>query len=116
MEIRAITPTIPAAPATPAAVPAPGQGVPNTKPPPAVERNLHDTSVGPARAASASRERPQVAHTHTELTFDETLNRIVGRVIDETTGETILEIPPEQLKALFTKMREQLGPLVDGSA
>ncbi len=113
MEIRAIAPTIPAAPAS---VPAPGRGVQNTSPPPAVERNLQDTSVGPARAARAGRERPQVAHTHAELTFDEALNRIVGRVVDETTGETILEIPPEQLKALFTKMREQLGPLVDGSA
>ena len=109
MGIPAIAPTIPTAPA---AVPAPGQDVANTNPPQAVERNLQDTSVGPARAVQA----PQVAHTHAELEFDETLNRIVGRVVDETTGATILEIPPEQLKALYTKMREQLGPLVGGSA
>ncbi len=108
MEIRAITPTIPAAPA---AAPAP-----EASPPQAVERNLQDTSVGPARAAPAGQERPQIAHTHVELKFDETLNRIVGRVVDESTGETIHEIPPEQLKALYTKMREQLGPLVDGTA
>ncbi len=106
MGIRAITPT------NPAAVPAPGLGVPNTNPPRAVERNLHDTSVGPSQAAQA----PQIAHTHAELEFDETLNRIVGRVVDETTGATIHEIPSEQLKALYTKMREQLGPLVDGTA
>ncbi len=104
MENRAIPPTIPVAPA---AAPAPA-----ANPPQAVERNLHDTSVGPPRAVQA----PQVAHTHAELQFDETLNRIVGRVVDETTGATIHEIPPEQLKALYTKMREQLGPLVDGSA
>ncbi len=109
MEITAITPGIPTAPA---AVPAPGQDVANTNPPQAVERNLQDTSVGPARAVQA----PQVAHTHAELEFDEALNRVVGRIVDETTGETILEIPPEQLKALYTKMREQLGPLVDGTA
>ena len=108
MEIRAITPTIPAAPA---AVPAAA-----ANPPQAVERNLQDTSVGPSRAAPAGQEHPQIAHTHAELEFDETLNRIVGRVVDETTGETIHEIPPEQLKALYTKMREQLGPLVDGTA
>ncbi len=106
MGIRAITPT------NPAAVPAPGQDVANTNPPQAVERNLQDTSVGPSRAAQA----PQIARTHAELEFDETLNRIVGRVVDETTGETIHEFPPEQLKALYTKMREQLGPLVDGTA
>jgi uncharacterized FlaG/YvyC family protein len=43
---------------------------------------------------------PRVAHTHAELEFDETLKRIVGRVVDETTGATVHEIPPEQLKAL----------------
>ncbi len=100
MDFRAITPTIPAAPA------------PQANPPQALERNLQDTSVGPSRAVQA----PQVAHTRAELEFDEALNRVVGRIVDETTGETILEIPPEQLKALYTKMREQLGPLVDGSA
>ena len=100
MEIRAITPTIPATPA------------PQANPPQAVERNLQDTPVGPSRAVQA----PRIAHTHVEIEFDETLNRIVGRVVDETTGETIHEIPPEQLKALYTKMREQLGPLVDGTA
>ena len=91
----AITPTIPAAPAVAPA--------PEANPPQAVERNLQDTSVGPS---------------HAELEFDETLNRVVGRVVDEATGETIHEIPPKQLKALYTKMREQLGPLVlvDGTA
>ncbi len=108
MEIRAITPTIPPT------IPAPP--APQASPPQAVERNLQDTSVGPAPAAPAGQERPQIAHTHAELEFDEALNRVVGRIVDETTGATILEIPPEQLKALYTKMREQLGPLVDGSA
>ncbi len=113
MDNGAIFPTIPAAPA---AVPAPGQGVANANLPQAVERNLQDTSAGPSLAAQAGQERPQIAHTHAELRFDETLNRIVGRIVDETTGQTIHEIPPEKLKALFTKMREQLGPLVDGTA
>ncbi len=102
MDVPAITPTIPAAPA---AAPAPA-----ANPPQAVERNLQDTSVGPSQAARV----PRIAHTHAELEFDETLNRIVGRVVDETTGETIREIPPAQLRALYTKMREQLGSLVDG--
>ncbi len=100
MEIRAITPTIPAASA------------PQANPPQAVERKLQETSGGTAEAAPG----PRVTHTHTEMRFDENLNRVVGQIVDETTGETIHEIPPKQLKALYTKMREQLGPLVDGTA
>ncbi len=106
MEIRTITPTIPTAPA---ATPAP-----EANPPQAVERNLQDTSAGPSRAAPAGQEGPRIVHTHAELEFDETLKRVVGRIVNEETGETIQEFPPEQLKALFTKMREQLGSLVDG--
>ncbi len=102
MEIPAITPTIPTAPA---AAPAPG-----ANPPQAVERKLQETSGGTAAAAPG----PRVTHTHTEMRFDEALNRVVGRIVNEETGETIQEIPPEELKALYTKMREHLGSLVDG--
>ncbi len=104
MDIPAIIPTIPTVPTA--------VSTPEANPPQTVERNLQDTLVGPSRAAQA----PQIARTHAELEFDETLHRIVGRVVDETTGQTIHEVPPEQLKALYTKMREQLGPLVGGSA
>ena len=104
MDIRAITPTVPTAPA---AAPAPGQGVPNTNPRQAVERNLHETSGGAGPAG-----RPP----HTEIQFDDNLNRVVGRIVNEQTGKTIQEILPKQPKALYTKMREQLGPLVDGTA
>ena len=103
MEIKAVNPTIPTAPAS---APAPG-----AKPPQVVERNLQDVS-GAAEAAQG----PQIVHTHAELQFDKTLNRVVGRIVNEQTGETIHEIPPEQLKALYLKMREQLGSLVDGTA
>ncbi len=80
MDNGAIIPTIPAAPAV---APAPEANLPQ-----AVERYLQDSSVVPSSAVQA----PQVAHTHAELQFDETLNRIVGRVVDETTGQTIHEI------------------------
>ncbi len=108
MEIRAVTPTIPAAPAA--------KPAPKANPPQAVERNLQDTPVGPSRAAPAGQEHPQIVHTHAELQYDEAINRVVGRIVNEQTGETIHEIPPAQLKALYLKMREQLGPLVDGTA
>ncbi len=88
MEIRPFAPTNPPAPA---AAPAP-----EAKPPRAVERNLHGASGAAVKAALA----PRVAQTHVELAFDPTINRVVGRVVDETTGETILDIPPERLKAL----------------
>ncbi len=104
MDIKAINPTMPAAPAsTPA---------PEAKPPYAVEQNLQGISGATAEAVQG----PRIVHTHAELKFDESLNRIVGRVVNEQTGETIHEIPSEQLKALYTKMREQLGSLVDGTA
>ena len=93
-------------------VPAATAPAPEAKPPQAVERNLQGASGAAAKAVQA----PQVVHTHAELAFDEAINRVVGRIVNEQTGETIQELPPEQLKALYTKMREQLGPLVDGIA
>lgn len=104
MDVPAITPTVPT---VPAAAPAP-----EANPPQAVERKLQEISGGTAVAAPG----PRGTHTHTETRFDENLNRVVGRIVNEQTGETIQEFPPEQLKALYTKMREQLGPLVDGTA
>ena len=98
--IEAITPAIPTATA------------PEAKPRQAVERNLQGASGAAAKAVRA----PRVVHTHVELAFDQTINRVVGRIVNEQTGETIHEMPPEQLKALYTKMREQLGPLVNGTA
>ena len=104
MDIKAINPTIPTAPAIAPA--------PEAKPPHAVERNLQDASG----AAAGPAQGPQIVHTHAELAFDAAINRVVGRIVNEQTGETIHEVPSEQLKALYAKMREQLGPLVDGSA
>jgi len=87
MEIEAIIPTLPAAAAVPAW---------ESKTPAAVERNLQGAWDVAAKAAPA----PRAVQTHGKLAFDEAINRVVGRVVDETTGETILDIPPEQLKAL----------------
>ncbi len=107
MDIPAITPTNPTAPAAAPAAPAPG-----SNPPHAVERKLHETSGGASEAAPG----PRVTRTHAEMRFDDDLNRIVGRIVNEETGEAIQEFPPEELKALYSKMREQLGPLVDETA
>lgn len=108
MDIKAIIPTMPTAPATAPA--------PEATPLRAVERNLQHTLGDNAQASGDADPGPQVAHTHAELAFDATINRVVGRIVNEQTGETIHELPPKQLKALYTKMREHLGPLVDGTA
>ncbi len=75
-------------------------------------RNLQGTSRDSAKAAGA----PHIAQTRGEIAFDPTLDRVVGEIVDGETGEEILAIPPKGPKALYTKMREQLGPLVDEKA
>ncbi len=113
MDIPVAFPTVstPTAATLPAAR-LPGQGAQGAAVPQAPERKLHDASGGSAKGVSS----PQVVRTRAEIEFDRTLNRVVGRIVNEQTGETIQEIPPEELKALYRKMREQLGPLVDGTA
>ena len=111
MENRATPPTIPTAPA-----PAPA---PEARPPHEVARNLQGVSDAIDQASGATvkaAQAPQAVQTHVELAFDKAINRVVGRVVNDVTGETILDIPPEQLKALYLKMREHLGSLVDGIA
>jgi hypothetical protein len=56
---------------------------------------------------------PKVVKMRAELRFDKTLNRVVGRILDEETGEEIRKVPPEELLQLYAKTREMLGPLVD---
>ncbi len=109
MDIKAIIPTIPAAPA-PASASTPG-----AKPPRAVERNLQGATGATGPNSGGAEQGPHIVHTHAELAFDKNLNRVVGRIVNEQTGETVHEMPSEQLKALYTKMREDLGSLVDGT-
>ena len=108
MDIKAITPSIPEAPAT---APAPEANRPQV-----VERNLQRALGATTEASGEAAPGPEIVHTHAELAFDAAINRVVGRIVNEQTGETIHEFPPEQLKALYLKMREDLGSLVDGSA
>lgn len=115
MDIRAISPTLtaPSAPKSRAAAAI----LEKSAPVPKLERKLRvpsnePVSNEPVKKAAA----PKMAKTHAELAFDETINRVVGRVVNENTGQVIHEIPPAELRALYTKTREQLGPLVDEKA
>ena len=83
MDIKAIPPSIPEAPAT---APAPEANRPQV-----VERNLQRASGAAAEAAPG----PHIVHTHAELAFDAAINRVVGRIVNEQTGETIHEFPPD---------------------
>lgn len=65
---------------------------------------------------AAAPKGPRIVKVRTELRFDESINRVVGQVIDEDTGEKVLEIPPEEIRRLYAAMRELLGSLLDETA
>lgn len=113
MEIRAVAlPT--AAPSTPKVQPARllGEASPEPKLAPSTAKPAADTTVD----TSPTPDGPKVVKMRAELRYDEHLNRVVGRILDEETGEEIREIPPEELLQLYAKTREMLGPLVDEKA
>lgn len=108
MEIRSAIPPAPPVPSKTAEQRArlPGQqpaGAPAPQAP---------AGQSPATAESAPKT-PPVAKIRAELRYDEHINRVVGRIVNETTGEEVRELPPEELRALYAKTREMLGPLVD---
>ncbi len=114
MEIRAVAPPA-AAPSAPKVQPArlPGHASATETPaaqPPAEAAT--DTEV----AAPPIADGPKVVKMRAELRFDEFVNRVVGRIVDEETGEEIREIPPKELIELYHKTREMLGPIVDETA
>lgn len=86
-----------------------GQNTQRAEPPQAPVRNLQGAPEGPAEQAST----PHIKQTRATIAFDPALNRVVGEIVDKETGEEIVAIPPEKLKALYARMRENLGPLVD---
>lgn len=105
MDIRTVVPTAPAPSAS------------TVQKPPQPDRkglgtnsNQAPQTEPPAKAAAAA---PPVSKIRAELRYDESINRVVGLIYDETTGEAIRELPPEELRQLYAKTREMLGPLVD---
>ena len=65
------------------------------------------------RIETAAASAPPIPKIRAELHYDENINRVVGRIVDEATGKEISELPPEELRALYAKTRAMLGPLVD---
>lgn len=114
MEIRAVAPPT-AAPSTPKLQPAPLPGQASATETPAVPPPGEvptDTEVATPPIADG----PKVVKVRAELRFDEFVNRVVVRIIDDETGEEIRQIPPKELIELYHKTREMLGPIVDETA
>ena len=86
-----------------------GQGVKEAAPPQGPAQYLRVPSSGSAKQAG----KPHIAQTRATIAFDLVINQLVGEIVDEETGEEIVALPPKGLMALYTKMHEQLGPLVD---
>ena len=91
-------------------------------PPPGQSAAVAEIAVKAAASAfeaAQSTERaegPRVTKVRAELLFDESIKRVVGRIFDQETGQTLYEIPPEELKQLYARTREQLASLLDETA
>ncbi|MFQ5773247.1 MAG: flagellar protein FlaG [Kiloniellaceae bacterium] len=91
----------------------PGEANPATPPPKAARPDVQ-TSV-PDEPVKA-REGPRIVKVRAELRFDESINRVVGRMINEETGEEVREIPPAELRRIYAAIREMLGSQLDETA
>ncbi|MGI6413496.1 MAG: flagellar protein FlaG [Syntrophomonadaceae bacterium] len=58
----------------------------------------------------------QILNTRLQFSIHEDTKQIMVKVIDETNGELIREIPPEKLLDALAKMWELVGILVDEKA
>lgn len=66
---------------------------------------------------NAPQDAPQPAvDAKLSLDIDEASGRIVGRVVDRSTGETIRQIPSDEMLRLIAATKEFLGSFVDQTA
>jgi uncharacterized FlaG/YvyC family protein len=134
MEITGrVASAIPASPATPKA---PSQGaagaasrdVPAAKPVARPERVAAENSQSEDKPAL---DRLETALTETyrqdnpsadvdnrriELHIDDASGTVFGRVVDQQTGEPLVEIPSKEMRALIARTQETLGPVVNADA
>ena len=54
--------------------------------------------------------------TRLQIDIDQAAGRVYGRVIDQSTGEPVAEIPSKEMRALLARAREMFGPLFDVKA
>jgi flagellar protein FlaG len=115
MEIRIVVPTTTApSGSTVPKPPQPDQKVLGANTDKALQKEVQAEAT--VKASPKPKAAPLVPKIRAELRYDETINRVIGRVYNETTGEAIRELPPEEIRQLYAKTREMLGPLVDEKA
>ena len=82
------------------------------------------TGGSSAKPAAAHRPEPQATEQKPEpvsifkpfsllFRYDEELHRVVVKVIDPKTGETLREIPPESVLEALKSLKKPPGSLVD---
>jgi uncharacterized FlaG/YvyC family protein len=112
-----------------------GMKIPGTFPSPGSQ----DTHVRDGSPRAVARERPIVApeqktlpleidirealaslekqitrfNRRFEFSVDQSINRIIVKVIDRETDKVIKEIPPREIQHLLANLREMMGLLVD---
>ena len=59
---------------------------------------------------------PDAENKRVELHIDDASGTVFGRVVDEQTGEPLVEIPSKEMRALIARTQETLGLLVNASA
>jgi flagellar protein FlaG len=80
-----------------------------TQPRPAVS----DEALGQALAARLSDDGAAAGGTTVTLAVDNDTGRVIGRVIDKSTGQVLRQIPSEEMLRLIAATKEMLGPMVD---
>ena len=55
----------------------------------------------------------EVFNRKLKFSIDKELDQVIVKVVDAETDKVIKEIPPEELKRLYAKMKEAMGLLID---
>ena len=58
----------------------------------------------------------EVFNRKLKFSIDKELDQVIVKVVDAETDKVIKEIPPEELKRLYAKMKEAMGLLIDTTA
>ena len=65
------------------------------------------------RLFNALKDIVNIVNRDVELHFDDTSEQIIIRVVDRATGETIRQIPPQELLDIANRVHDFLGLLLD---
>ena len=55
----------------------------------------------------------EVFNKKLKYSIDKELGQVIVKVVDAETDKVIKEIPPEELKRLYAKMKEAIGSIID---